>query len=104
MLKPLRSSIHGTGCFATRSIANGQLIARFEGLPTGEDGDHVLWVSDTEGLEVTNDLRFLNHARDPNAEVDAETLELRALQDIAVGDEVTIHYGDDWEEAGRPAP
>lgn len=97
MLQPRRSPIHGTGCFATQRIADGDLIGRIEGTATTDDGEHVIWLSETEGLEVTNDLRFLNHAREPNAEVDAETLELRALQDIAAGDEVTIHYGEGWD-------
>jgi hypothetical protein len=38
-----------------------------------------------------NRLRFLNHAKDPNAEFDG--FDLYALRAIAVGEELTIDYG-----------
>lgn len=96
MLEVGPSGIHGDGCFATRRIRAGAVIGRFEGEATTIDGPHVLWLGDEEALLVTNDLRFLNHAPDPNAEIDSETLALYALRPIAAGEEITIHYGDDW--------
>lgn len=96
MLQISPSEIHGDGCFATRPVRAGAVIGRFEGDQTSVDGPHVLWLDDDEALLVTNELRFLNHASDPNAVVDNETLELHALRQIAPGEEITIHYGPDW--------
>jgi SET domain-containing protein len=90
-----KSPIHGRGCFAKEPREPGALIGRFEGTPTSEDGKHVLWLDDDVAIVVTNELRFLNHAADPNAEITAE-LELVALRAIAAGDEITIDYGPDW--------
>ena len=96
MVRVGKSPIHGRGCFATAAVEPGAVIAIFEGDPTSENGAHVLWFADDEAIEVTNELRYLNHAADPNAEV-SDSLELVALERIAVGDEITIHYGPDWE-------
>jgi hypothetical protein len=90
------SSIHGHGCFAIRGIAPDSLIGRFEFLPAHGNGPHVLWLDD-DPLLITNGLRFLNHSPEPNAEVDE--LEVRALREIAPGEEITIHYGPDWTTA-----
>lgn len=97
MLKVAKSELHGKGCFATRRIATGSVIGRFEGRPTTHDGPHVLWLDDRHGLRVTNDLRYLNHATDANADFDGESLEVWALRPIAKGEEITIHYGPEWE-------
>ncbi len=95
-----RSPIHGKGLFAERRFRKGAYIATFEGVRTGEDGMHVLWIIDDEGREVglegRNALRFLNHSSDPNAEfVGAD---LFAIRNIQPGTEVTFHYGEAWEE------
>jgi SET domain-containing protein len=92
-----RSSIHGRGCFATEPISEHALIGRLEGEPARVDGPHVIWFDDDDALLVTNDLRYLNHADDPNAVV--EDLDVLALRAIAVGEEITIHYGPDWTTA-----
>jgi uncharacterized protein len=92
------SALHGRGCFASAAIEAGDVIGRMEGEPTGENGDHVIWTADDSGLRVTNHMRYLNHSRDPNAEVDDATLEVIALRPIAPGEEVTIDYGDEWDD------
>ena len=48
------------------------------------------------GIRGENELRFLNHASDPNAELDG--LDLYALRNIQPRAEITLHYGDDWDE------
>lgn len=92
------STIHGTGVFATAPIREGDVIGRYEGDPTTDDGPHVLWVEtddgDWEGIDGTGVLRFLNHSRTPNVEFDGP--ELSALRDIAPGEELLFHYGDEW--------
>ncbi|MDD9964810.1 MAG: SET domain-containing protein [Myxococcales bacterium] len=90
------SPIHGRGIFARRRIRNNALIGEFQGRPTRRDGPHVLWISDESGLQVENELRFINHSEVPNAE--AHGTQLIALRNIQPGVEITMHYGDDWEE------
>ena len=89
------SPIHGRGLFAARPIEAGQLIGVYEGPEVAEDGAHVLWLQDDDGgwraYDGRNEMRFMNHADQPNAEMDG--LECYALQDIATGAEITIDYG-----------
>jgi hypothetical protein len=91
-----RSAIHGKGLFAARAIAEGEYIGTFSGPTARGDGMHVLWVYLDDSPEPVgrigrNRLRFLNHAKDPNAEFDG--FDLYALRAIAVGEELTIDYG-----------
>jgi uncharacterized protein len=95
-----KSSIHGSGVFAEQDIGRGSLIGRFEGRPTRRNGTYVLWVvghdDRVRGIEGTTELRYLNHARNPNAEFRVD--KLFALRPIRRGEEITCHYGDDWED------
>lgn len=97
------SPIHGRGLFARRDIPKGTLIGHYDGRQTRDDGMHVLWVEAGEegsedwiGIDGRNELRFLNHASDPSGEMDG--LDLYARRDIHAGEEITIHYGEEWEE------
>jgi len=95
-----RSPIHGRGLFATTDLATGAMIGVYEGPVVEEDGMYVLWVEDTPGGKWTgydgrNELRFMNHSDQPNAELDG--LDCYALTDIQAGTEITIDYG--WNDA-----
>ena len=95
------SEIHGRGIFARRRIEKGQLIGIFEGLPsTDENHAHLLWVAEEDdsfwSLRVTNKLKYINHSPRPNAEI--QWVKLYALRIIQAGDEITHHYGAEWEE------
>ena len=94
------SPIHGHGLFAVRPLQAGQLIGEYDGTRVDKDGIYVLWIEGEPGESWTgydgkNEMRFMNHADSPNAEMDG--LDCYALQDIAVGDEITIDYG--WEDS-----
>lgn len=96
-----QSRIHGHGLFAGSQIPEGAYIGFYEGEETTENGDHVLWVeqdNDDEwlGYDGTNRLRFLNHSRSPNCELDGQ--ELYAARQIQVDEELTIDYGEGFEE------
>lgn len=88
------SPIHGSGCFARVPFAAGDHIGTFAGPEVQEDGDHVLWVYDSEAGAVarrgTNLLRWLNHCEEPNAEL--RGFDLFARRPIASGEEITIDY------------
>jgi len=95
------SPIHGRGLFARRAIEPDQYIGTYRGRRTQNNGMHVLWIwSDKrerwEGIDGDNEMRFLNHSGDPNA--DWWGTELYAIRAIAEGEEITFDYGWDSEE------
>jgi SET domain-containing protein len=92
------SSIHGQGLFAASDIRSGDLIGRYEGPEVTEDGIYVLWIESEEGgdwtgIEGRNEMRFLNHSPEPNAEMDG--CDCYACADIPAHAEITIDYG--WD-------
>ena len=98
------SPVHGRGLFAHREIPEGTWIGHYDGPETQQNGMHVLWLEaeagrDDEwiGYDGNNELRFLNHARPPNGEMDG--LDLYARQTIKAGEEITIDYGDEFEDS-----
>lgn len=97
-----RSPVHGRGLFARCDIKAGTWIGHYDGPETRENGMHVLWVEADAGAEEewigydgSNELRFLNHARQPTGEMDG--LDLYAARDISAGEEITIDYGDEFD-------
>lgn len=91
-----RSRIHGKGLFAANHIAAGTVIGHIEGIPCQQDGSHVLWINEREGIEVTCDLRYINHSDTPNA-CYYDDLSVVALRDIPAGEEITHNYAsNDW--------
>ena len=98
------SPVHGRGLFARHDIAAGTWIGHYDGPQTMENGMHVLWVEsgdaeaeedDWIGYDGNNELRFLNHTKEPNGEMDG--LDLYAVKDIKAGEEITIDYGEEFE-------
>ena len=85
------SDVHGLGMFAARAIEADTLIGRLVGMPTHEDGTYVLWVTDELGLELIDDLRFINHDARPNCAL--SDVDVRTLRDIAENEELTHDYG-----------
>lgn len=90
------SPIHGRGVFARVDIPAFTYIGRYEGTATDEDGMHVLWLYDDTleawvGIDGDNEMRFLNHSDDPNAEW--SDVDLYATRWIAKGEEITFDYG-----------
>jgi SET domain-containing protein len=95
------SPIHGRGLYAAESIAEGAYIGCYDGQRTEENGMHVLWVEgdlpgEWIGYDGTNVLRFLNHSKHPNAELDGQ--ELYAISDVQPGEEITIDYGEWFDD------
>ena len=109
------SEIHGTGLFATESIASGAVVWRF--VP-GEDGAYTKNEADTfpeprrseilglyhsyiskqtdRYISCGDDAKYINHSDTPNLgtrfEVGVEEDINFALRDIAEGEELTIDY------------
>ena len=90
------SEIHGKGLFATRRIAAGTIIGKLRVKPAVADDIYVLWLSETEAVEVTCKLRYINHSERPNA-CYYDDLSVVALRDIEAGEEITHDYSSsDW--------
>jgi len=94
-----KSPIHGRGLFARRRIRRDDYIGTYEGTRTQRNGMHVLWVWDEAtqnwvGVNGRNEMRFLNHSDNPNAEFWGD--ELYALRIIKPDEEITFDYG--WDE------
>lgn len=94
------SPIHGFGVFAARNIKKGEYIGNYDGPAATRDGTYVLWVLQDDGewtgVSGRNELRYLNHKRKCNAEF--EGTKLYAIKNIRKGDEITFHYGEEWED------
>ena len=91
-----QSKIHGKGLFARKNIKKNTVLGYLEGKPTRRDGDYVLWITETEGFQVTCDLRYINHADKPNA-VYYDDLSVVILRNISADEEITHNYESaDW--------
>jgi SET domain-containing protein len=93
------SPIHGMGVFAREIILRGERIGRYVGRKTRRDGRYVLWITTKNGWQGYNGsgrLRYLNHNACPNSEF--RDLDLYALRTIRSGEEITFHYGEEWED------
>jgi len=100
LVRIARSTIHGSGVFAAGNLVKGQSIGFYESSVVTENGMYVLWVEDSPGSDWTgyegcNEMRFMNHADQPNAEMDG--LDCYALTFIPAGAEITIDYG--WNDS-----
>jgi hypothetical protein len=90
------STIHGKGLFAGDHISAGTVIGWLAGIPTSIDGAYVLWLNDRKAVEVTCDLRYINHSNHPNA-CYYDDLSVIAVYDIPPHVEITHNYAsNDW--------
>ncbi len=85
------SPVHGKGLFAATALKAGTFICRLHGMPTFDDGTYVLWITDELGLELTNDLKYINHGKNPNAAY--SDLDVTIVRDVEAGEELLHDYG-----------
>lgn len=97
-----RSPIHGNGVFARLPIRRGERIGRYASRRTTRDGTYVLWVEENpgqwQGYDGFGRLRYLNHSSSPNSIFDG--LDLYAIRSIQPNEEITFHYGEEWQHVG----
>ena len=86
-----KSKIHGQGLFARVDIPKYTVIGIISGKPCKRNGFYVLWLSDTQGFKVSCDLKYINHADNPNA-CYYDDLTVVALRDIKAHEEITHNY------------
>lgn len=97
----------GRGVFAKKSFLAGTMVGEIEGeviFDTDYGSDYCMSIGDDRVMEPGAPFRYLNHCCDPNCEFDWYDLRespgeppqrrvfLFALQDVQVGDELTIDY------------
>ncbi len=85
------SPLHGKGLFARQKLKANMTLGKLEGRPIRRDGTYVLWFSDTDGLRVTNDFRFINHSSKPNCALTGT--KVVTLKSVKADEELTHDYG-----------
>jgi SET domain-containing protein len=103
------SSIDGQGAFAAEAIpawaligaVRGELVGIAEARARAARNDRIMIVelSTWRALDFSDSadtMRYANHSCKPNARlmVDARRVQFYAMRDIAVGEEITVMYGD----------
>ncbi len=107
-----RSGVHGKGVFAAQDIAEGETIIEYVGeiIPWTEaqrrhphdasDPNHTFYFHIDEervidALYGGNCSRWINHSCNPNCEADEDggRVFIKALRNIAVGEELNYDYG-----------
>lgn len=115
LLKVSRSQLHGYGCFTTRAVASGEIVAlnrllifpprETETLHGTRAKNYLFFVRpgapESEWFHsalAMGPMSFCNHSTEPNCDfsVDEAAAEvtLVARRQLAEGEEVTINYGD----------
>lgn len=95
-LEVKKSAIHGKGLFTTVPIKKNRLLGYCKVVPTKKKSDYTLWLRNNEQVDVTCRFRYINHNSKPNVAY-YDDLSVVALRNIAPDEELTHHYGDEWD-------
>jgi SET domain-containing protein len=117
-----RSAVHGNGVFAVRDIAEGETLVEYKGEviswkealrrhphdPAQPNHTFYFHIDDKrviDGKVNGNAARWINHACDPNCEADEQDgrIFIKALRNIAAGEELNYDYGLIIDEPYTPA-
>ena len=82
----------GFGVYALRPFKQGELIATVHGEIVNNHRLHTLQLDDTRHLYDPSFTGCLLHSCDPNAVIDPEKREVRALKKIGRGEAITVDY------------
>jgi SET domain-containing protein len=107
-----RSGVHGKGVFAVAPLAAGEVVVEYTGEVISwsealrrhphdpKDPDHTFYfhIDDEHVIDAKfggNSARWINHACTPNCEADEQgkRIFIKALHDIAPGEELFYDYG-----------
>lgn len=118
-----KSSIHGTGAFATRPIRKGERVAEYKGEritereadrrypdPDGETPHHtfLFQLDDDTCVDAAvggSAAKYINHSCDPNCEtvIEDDRIFIEAVRPIRKGQELCYDYQFVLEERHTPA-
>lgn len=84
----------GKGLIAVAEIGQDEVLIDFRGSPLLDHPTRIsLQVDEDRHIEGSDDTNaFLNHGCDPTAYYDYSGVYLRAVRDIAAGEEITVNY------------
>jgi hypothetical protein len=107
-----RSSVHGKGVYALQDIAAGDRLIEYLGEiitweeaqarhphdPTNPNHTFYFHIDESRVIDALyggNSSRWINHACEPNCEADEQDgrIFIKALRDIAAGEELNYDYG-----------
>ena len=98
----VRSSNGSAGVFATAFHPAGSILLTLRGTASPRPDRYSIQIGPHEHLmpDETTAWRFMNHACEPTTRIDVEDRVVRALRDIAPGEELTFDYTTtEWELA-----
>ena len=98
----IRSSLRPDGqkCLASNArISENEILITYDGAIIDHPTRYSIQIDDEKHIEGTPESNaYLNHSCAPNAYVDWSGVYLRALRNIAAGEEITCNYlTTDWE-------
>ena len=111
------SRIDGLGVFAAQTIAAARKIGEIRGesisvadariRATRTERIMIVEVSPRRAIDFSKSedpMRYTNHSCQPNARLSVQNgrIEFYALQAIAVGEEITVHYGETHHQGRLP--
>lgn len=87
------------GLFALRSVPRGTILIIYDGPIIDHPTRYSIQITDSQHIEGTPESNaYLNHSCAPNTYVDWKGVFLRALRDLAAGEELTCNYlTTDWD-------
>ncbi|GAB4231745.1 MAG: hypothetical protein Tsb0021_10250 [Chlamydiales bacterium] len=110
----------GYGLFAEQELQKGTYLGEYTGLVRrwclGEETTYAVQYPTKSGIYNTyiidaksygNETRFINHHERPNLRIECVVRKsllhfvFFAVRDIAIGEELTCHYGDDYWQYRR---
>ena len=92
-------ALNGSGLFVVRPVRKNEILITYDGPTLDHPTRYSIQVDENRHIEGTPESNaYLNHSCAPNTFVDWKGVYLRALRDIAAGDELTCNYlTTDWE-------
>ena len=93
MLYKKKSKIHGYGLFSDKPFKKGDLIGEFKIKPAIYHTKFSIYVDD-QHFKAVNILKYSNHSKNPNCEIDFPRL--IAKKDIKINEELVWDYGNEF--------
>jgi len=98
-----KSETHGFGVFLVQDMKEGDFTFMHGCvLPIAMCNDYCIILDENRVYEPYLPFRYLNHSETPNLEMefdDGGGVWITAIRDIVAGEELTIYYGEGWEDA-----
>lgn len=88
------SPIHGKGLFAKKALKKGTVLGVCQTKKTRKTGLYTLSFDDYQ-LDVSCDLKYINHAKKPNA-IYWDDLSVEVIKPIKKDQEIFHDYGEEW--------